>query len=317
MVQVSVIIPAHNAMKYLPQTVASVFAQTLSDWELLIVNDGSEDEIVEWVLAIADPRVQLINQVNYGVAVARNTGIINAQGEYIAFLDADDLWQPTKLEKQLARFAECPEAGLVYTWSALVTPEGKSLNRFIISHEEGDVWQNFLLGNKIGNGSAAMVRRCCFDVVGRFDPHLSCAADRDLWIRLAAEYPFAVVKEPLTLWVQHSDSMSKNRLQMMADLERVLEKNFANVPPKLSYLRCQSYSQIMLRQAWNSIDAKKLTEARSFQQAAQAYYPPCRYWSDYLRLSFTIWMMNMFGINNYDGIRELTRYAYRWLMVGS
>ena len=317
MVQVSVIIPAYNAMEYLPKTVASVFSQTISDWELLIVNDGSEDNIVDWVSAIADTRVELINQANQGVSVARNTGIIEAKGEYIAFLDADDLWLPEKLEKQLNRFKKSPEAGLVYTWAALVDPKGNPLNRFIVSHEEGSVWQNFLVGNKIGNGSSAMIRRSCFDAVGMFDPDLSSAADRDMWIRLAAHYPFVVVKEPLTLWVQHQDNMSKNRLQMMGDLERALEKNFANVPPELSHLRYQSYCYVLLRQAWNSVDEKKLVEAKNFQQAAKEHYPPCRYSADYLRLSFTILMMERLGINNYDGIRELTRHAYNWLVVSS
>ena len=101
MSKVSVIIPAYNAMNYLPQTLKSVLQQTFTDFEILIINDGSSDDIVEWSSQISDSRVKLISQINQGVSAARNTGIRNAQGEYIAFIDADDLWEPTKLEKQV------------------------------------------------------------------------------------------------------------------------------------------------------------------------------------------------------------------------
>ena len=311
MVKVTVVIPAYNAMQYLPQTVNSVIEQTLADWELLIINDGSTDNILEWAVTIQDSRVKLINQKNQGVSVARNTGILKAKGEYIAFLDADDLWQPTKLEQQLQRFQECPEAGLVYTWTALVDSQGNFLNRILASNTEGKVWEKFLVTNGMGNGSVAMVRRSCFEKVGLFDPNLSSAADRDMWIRIAAEYPFAVVKQPLTLWLQHEDSMSKNRHKMLADLRQALEKNFATVPLELLHLRNQSYSYINMRQAWNSIDEENLAEAKHFQQQAKLHYPPCCYSLDYLRLSLTMFIVNYFGIAAGNQFRKYTNYIYR------
>ena len=311
MVKVTVVIPAYNAMQYLPQTVNSVIEQTLSDWELLIINDGSRDHIIEWATTIQDSRVKLITQENQGVSAARNTGILQAKGEYIAFLDADDLWKPTKLEQQLQRFQEYPEAGLVYTWTALADSQGNPLNRILASNVEGDVWQQFLVANAMGNSSVPMVRRSCFDKVGLFDPSLPSAEDRDMWIRLAAEYPFAVVKQPLTLWLQHQDSMSKNRQKMLAGLRTVLEKNFATVPLELLYLRNQSYSYINMRQAWNSMDEQNLPEAKYFQQQAKLHHPPCCYSLDYLRLSLTILMMTWFGFATGNYFRKSTNYLYR------
>ena len=101
MPKVSVIIPTYNAMTYLPETVESVLRQTYSNFELLIIDDGSSDQTVQWVSQLVDSRVRLISQENQGASVARNTGIAHAQGEYVAFLDADDLWEPTKLEQQV------------------------------------------------------------------------------------------------------------------------------------------------------------------------------------------------------------------------
>lgn len=101
MPKVSVVIPAYNAMSYLPETVASVLNQTFEDYEVIVVNDGSKDDIKIWIAQLADTRIKLISQENQGLSGARNTGIAHAQGEYVAFLDADDLWAPTKLEKQV------------------------------------------------------------------------------------------------------------------------------------------------------------------------------------------------------------------------
>ncbi len=311
MVKVTVVIPAYNAMQYLPQTVNSVIQQTLDDWELLIINDGSSDNIVEWAATIQDKRIKLINQKNQGVSVARNTGILQAKGEYIAFLDADDLWQPTKLELQVKKFQECPEVGLVYTWTALVDSQGNFLKRILAGNSEGYVWQQFLIANTIGNGSAAMVRCSCFEGVGLFDPNFSSAADRDMWIRIAAKYPFAVIRQPLTLWLQHSDSMSKDHRKMLADLRGVLEKNFATVPLELLYLRNRSYSYINLRQAWNALDEHSLAAAKHFQKQAKLHHPPCCYSLDYVRLSITIFIVNYLGITISKYFRKSTNYIYR------
>ncbi|MCJ8280869.1 MAG: glycosyltransferase family 2 protein, partial [Rivularia sp. ALOHA_DT_140] len=120
MPKVSVIIPAYNAMGFLPETLESVLQQTFTDFEILIINDGSSDDIVEWASKISDSRVRLITQINQGVSAARNTGIRNSQGEYIAFLDADDLWEPTKLEKQVNCLKANPGVGLVYTWTTFI-----------------------------------------------------------------------------------------------------------------------------------------------------------------------------------------------------
>jgi glycosyltransferase involved in cell wall biosynthesis len=140
MPKVSVVIPAYNAMTYLPETVASVLQQTFSDFELIIVNDGSSDNVMAWASGLEDPRAKLISQENGGVSKARNTGIAQAQGQYIAFLDADDLWEPTKLKKQVHCLETNPSVGLVYTWTAVINQLGQPTRNVWTPNIEGNVW---------------------------------------------------------------------------------------------------------------------------------------------------------------------------------
>jgi glycosyltransferase involved in cell wall biosynthesis len=306
MPKVSVVIPAYNAMTYLPETVKSVLQQTFTDYEVLIINDGSSDQIVEWVSQVTDPRVRIVSQQNQGVSAARNTGIAQAQGEYIAFLDADDLWEPTKLEKQLRCLEANPSVGLVYTWTALIDQFGQPTRRVWVSHVEGKVWEQIVVDDMISNGSSPMVLRRCFETAGVFDPNISSSEDRDMWTRIAAHYPFAVVKEFLTLYRRHPHNTTNKRQKMIQDLRQVIEKTFQSAPLELLYLRNRSYGVMNLFQAWNSIDERNYKEAMHFRQQALLHHPQLRYSEKCLRLSFAIAMMRWFGPHSYDGVRSLT-----------
>ena len=314
MPKVSVVIPAYNAMTYLPETLDSVLKQTFTDFEVLIVNDGSTDSIVTWASAITDPRVQLISQDNQGLPGARNTGIAHAKGEYIAFLDADDLWEPTKLEKQVQCFQENPNAGVVYTWSLLVDEYGKPTGRIFASQAEGNVWQQLLETDVISNGSSAMVRKDCFEAVGVFDHTLTSAEDLDMWLRIASQYSFAVVKEPLTLYRQYSRSMSKNRQRMFQNLQTVIEKAFKAVPFEMLYLRNRAYASITLNQAWWSLGEGDCKTAKFWRKQACLHYPQVQYSEKYIRLSIAIVLIQFFGPHGYDGFRNWTRSMYRMVL---
>ncbi|MEP0885306.1 glycosyltransferase family 2 protein [Trichocoleus sp. ST-U3] len=315
MPKVSVVIPAYNAMAYLPETVDSVLRQSFTDFEVLIINDGSSDHILEWASQVTDPRVKLISQENQGLPGARNTGIAHAQGEYIAFLDADDLWEPEKLEKQVGCFEDKPTVGVVYTWTVLVDEQGNPIGRTFASNAEGDVWQQLLETDVISSGSSAMVRSCCFETVGVFDRSLTSAEDLDMWLRIATHYPFAVVKEPLTLYRQHSNSMSKNRQKMIQNLRTVIEKTFQSVPLELLYLRNRAYASINLGLAWLSIDEGDYKKAIHFRHQALLHHSQVRFSEKCMRLSFAIALIRWFGPHSYDGVRTLTRNVRR-LMLG-
>lgn len=307
MPKVSIIIPAYNAMAYLPGTLESVLRQTFTDFEVLIIDDGSSDNIIEWASGVKDPRVTLISQQNQGVSVARNTGIAQAQGDYVAFLDADDLWEPTKLEKQVRRLDGDPAIGLVYTWTALIDPAGKLTGTVFCYEAEGNVWETILVHDIVCNGSCAMVRRSCFEKAGVFDPSLSSAADFDMWTRIAAHYPFAVVKEPLVHYRKAPNTMSKNRQKMMQDFRITLEKRYQTVPLELLHLRNRAYGHMYRWQAWLSLYEGDYQSATYLHKQAFLQNPLLLLSKNFLHLSLGIMVVRWFGPHVYEGFRSLTR----------
>lgn len=254
MPKVSVVIPAYNAMAYLPETVESVLRQTFTDFEVLIIDDGSSDNIVQWVSEIVDQRIRLISQENQGLAGAPNTGITQARWEYIAFLDADDLWEPTKLEKQVRCLDNNPAVGLVHTWMLLVDEQGKFTGRVMKSNAEGEVW-NQLVERNIIAGPSVIIRRCCFETVGIFDQNLRSIEDWDMWLRIASRYPFALIKEHLAYYRQLPDSMSKNCQVMEQAFHTVIEKAFHTASSELLYLKKRSYGYANLCLAWKALQS--------------------------------------------------------------
>lgn len=301
--KVSVIIPAYNAMNYLPETVESVLRQTFTNFEVLIIDDGSSDNIVQWASELVDTRVKLIKQANQGVSAARNAGIARAQGEYVAFLDADDLWEPTKLEKQVRCLEDNPVVGLVHTWMILADEQGKSKGKLIASNAEGDVWQQLVVRNTILT-SSVMVRRCCFENVGVFDCSLRSYEDWELWIRIASRYSFTLIKEPLVLYRQHTSNTSNNWQVMEQGFRLVMEKIFHSAPSELLYLKNQSYGYANLYLAWKALqsgdgDSK---QALHFRQQALVHYPRLRYSRRYIHLSLAIAMMQWFGSDGYQKV---------------
>lgn len=310
MPKVSIVIPAYNSLKFLPETMESVFKQTFKDFEVLVVNDGSSDDTEHWVSQIADPRVKLITQENQGLSGARNTGIAHASGEYIAFLDADDLWEPTKLEKQVLCLEENSEIGLVYTWVALIDENGNFTGRVFKNYAENDVWHKLIEHNIVESGSVAMVRRQCFDTCGVFDRNLrSFVEDWDMWLRIASRYPFKVMKEPLVYYRQHSTSASKNWEAMARSFEIVIEKAFSATPPELQYLKNRSYGFANICLAWKPLQsrAQDWKIAASFRAKALSHYPWICFSQEFVRLSIAIILMRVFGT---DGYQRFLSYAY-------
>jgi glycosyltransferase involved in cell wall biosynthesis len=304
---VSVIIPAYNAMKYLPQTLGTVLNQTFTDFEVLIINDGSSDNIITWGNSITDSRIKLISQTNQGVSVARNTGITQAQGEYIAFLDADDMWRPTKLEKQVQYLNNYPSVGLVYNWTEFTDEQGKPTGVKVISHMEGNVWEEMLINDKISNGSSTMIRRICFDKAGLFDSNLTILEDRDMWLRIATYYPFGLIKEPLTLYRRHSSNATKNRDNTLKCMRYFFEKTFQLLPIEKLYLRNRCYGWIFLYLAWCCLEEKNYQEARYFRKQAILHYPQLIFKRYCILLTLAIIIMSIFGSNGYEKLRFITR----------
>jgi len=315
MPKVSVVIPAYNAIAYLPESVESAINQTFTDLEVLIIDDGSSDQTVEWASQITDPRVKLISQKNKGLSGARNTGIAHAQGEYVALLDADDIWEPTKLEKQVRCLEDDPAVGLVDTWAVLVDEQGKSTGEVIGSSTEGNVWQRLVEFQTVCCcGSTSLIRRSCFETVGVFDQDLRFFEDLDIFIRIAAHYSFAFVKEPLIRYRQHPNNMSKNCQGMLEAFRTIIEKAFQSAPLELLYLRGRGYGRVNLYLAWKSISKWDYKAASQFRQQALAHYPQLRFSWNCIRLSVAIALLSWFGNQGYSRVRVLTQ-ALRWRKI--
>jgi glycosyltransferase involved in cell wall biosynthesis len=295
-------------MSYLPEAVDSVLRQTFRDFELIIVDDGSTDHTVEWVLSLTDPRLKLITQKNQGSAAARNRGIAIAQGAYIALFDADDIWELTKLEKQ-AHFLDAHSSiGLVDTSVVLIDEDGKSTGKVVTSKAEGDVWKHLVQFQPVCScDSTPLIRRECFDTVGLFDRDLMFLEDLDWWIRLASHYPFGAIKEPLVKYRQHSGSKSTNCQETLQAFHKIIEKAFESAPTELLYLRDRGYGRVNLYLAWKALSNKDYNQVRQFCTSAIAHYPQLQRSWEYTRLNLALALMRRFGARTYEKLRSLTR----------
>jgi glycosyltransferase involved in cell wall biosynthesis len=241
---ISVIIPAYNAERTILETIESVRQQTFSDFELVIINDGSTDKTLALVSAINDPRLRVVSYENGGLSVARNRGIANVSGNFIAFLDADDLWTPDKLELQLEALQRQPSAGVAYSWTLNMSEDGQVFHPGAFVHFEGNVLPDLLVSNFIANGSNPLIRRQAIDSIGEFDPSVPPSADWDYWLRLAAKWAFVVVPKPQILY-RHSSSSMSARIELMEKHNlAVLDRAFQMAPAELQYLKNKSLSNI-------------------------------------------------------------------------
>jgi glycosyltransferase involved in cell wall biosynthesis len=212
---ITVLIPAYRAAHTIARALDSIFAQSRPPDEVLVVDDGSPDDVASAVRPYGE-RVTLLHKPNGGAASARNLGIDHTNGDFVAFLDADDYWEPRKLERQLAIFAAHPEIGLTCgRWFTQVpgmarwAPSPSSDADFDrVVHANGE--RAFLAATKMWT-STILVRR---DVIGihRFNPGLEPAEDRDLWVRLVAAAPIYLTSVPLATYVQEPNSLSRSNV---------------------------------------------------------------------------------------------------------
>ncbi len=305
-------------MDFLPKTLDSVLSQTFQDYEVIIVNDGSSDNIVQWSTQLTDPRLKLISQENQGLSAARNVGIAHAQGKYIAFLDADDIWDSSKLEKQVRVLEDYPEVGLVYSWVGLVDDKSKPLGKLWQNTDEGDVWIKLTKGNIIACGSVPMIRHRCIQIVGLFEKIPVCE-DWDFWLRIAAHYHFKVIKEvlvyyratPASLSRSESTCLAKKLQEIDQSYDAVIEKAFDDAPQHLQYLKSHSHALAKLRIAWTALQDPNegYNYAQHFRRQAVFYDPQLILSQEYKRLNNALLMIRLLGSWSYTGYRKLKKFT--------
>lgn len=243
---VSVIIPNYNYGRYLAETLESVFAQTLSPHEVIVIDDGSTDNTSE-VLSSYGERIRVIHQQNRGVAAARNAGVELASGELVAFLDADDIWLPRKLERQLERFVADPGLGLVFCGGEEIDAKGVLLGRPRVDGMEGWIANEILLFERpavLMPGSGALVPRRIFEEVGGFDGRLPPSEDWDVSYRIACRYKVGFVPEVLLQYRIHGTNSHMNIRRMERGMLIAFGKAFADPDPQIQALRQRAYGNL-------------------------------------------------------------------------
>jgi glycosyltransferase involved in cell wall biosynthesis len=222
---VTVVIPAYNAAATVAETLLSVTRQSHQNYEVVVIDDGSTDGTSEIVTSTKDDRIRLIRTPNAGVAEARNLGIRSARASLIALLDADDLWEPQKLQHQIDAMAARPDAGMCFCAARRVDGELRP-SGVIPAVEYPDYTHALLLYATVipAPCSSIVVRRNVALAIGGFDSRFSQTADWDFLIRLSAATQFVAVREPMVLYRVHSSNMSRDPRLLERDTFGVLAK---------------------------------------------------------------------------------------------
>jgi len=222
--RVSVIIPAYDSAAYIPDAIGSVLGQTYQDFEIIVVDDGSRDGTRELVES-RYPEAQFIRIEHGGAARARNVGIRNAGGEFVAFLDADDVWLPRKLEKQMTHFDRDPDVAMIFTENNYYDDRGvidyshKFDKRVLM---RGCVPANILLYSYVTTPTV-IVRKKVFDDVGFFDEGLTIAEDDNLWIRISSKYKIHLIEEILVSVRRNHGSLTSDIVAVIRGVEKNIE----------------------------------------------------------------------------------------------
>jgi glycosyltransferase involved in cell wall biosynthesis len=247
---VSVIIPAYNAERTLEATLLSVLGQTIGEIEVIVVDDGSTDGTSERARSVGDPRLRVLRQPNAGHARARNTGIADAHGTYVAVVDADDLWLPKKLERQLAVFRGHPGVRALHGAALHVDDSLRPLFIGRCPNGKNNLFDVLCFRGLPGFMCTLIAERTLLEEVGCFDPDLIILQDWDLAIRLARRDALYSTAEPMVLYRVHSTNQSKQIDLHIEPGERILANLFAdptlpsNITARRDYVYARFYAML-------------------------------------------------------------------------
>lgn len=285
---VSVIVPVYNVEEYIESSIQSILQQTYENFELLVIDDESPDNSIEICKRFQDPRLTIIHQKNRGLAGARNTGIRNAKGEYLAFLDSDDLWEPEKLQKHVEHLNASPDVGVSFSRSAFIDGKGQALGIYQMPKLTHISAAHLLCRNPIGNGSAPVIRRQVFAAIKfednrygapedfYFDENFRQSEDIECWIRIMAQTPWKIegIPEALTLYRVNTEGLSAQVMKQYASWEKVIAKTRSYAPALIKKWEKPARAfqlRYLARRAIRMQDSE--TAVRLFHQAIATHWP--------------------------------------------
>ena len=233
--KVSVVMPVYNVEAFVSDAIAAVLNQTFTDFELVIVNDCATDRSIQICKQFRDSRIRIVSHlVNRGLAAARNTGIHNARGEYLAFIDSDDSWHKDKLKLHVEHLDNNPKVGISFSRSAFMDYEGHPINFYQMPQLNDINAAHLMCRNPVGNGSAPVVRRQALDDIcftgermeSYFDEKFRQSEDIECWLRIIAttDWEMSGLAEPLTLYRLNHGGLSSNLFKQLASWEDMIAK---------------------------------------------------------------------------------------------
>lgn len=263
---VSVIMPAFNAGKTINESILSVINQTYKNWELIVVNDGSQDNTSEIVKKFKNENILLIEQTNKGVSNARNVGIHNSKGEYIAFLDADDLWVSSKLEKSLIEF-DSSSCDLIYSRIKIFKNNINDASSFIYREliVERDDYYRLLIYDYMPT-LTVVVKKSVLEKIGYFDELLNGTEDWDLWIRITKEHKIKFIQEELAYYRNHESGLSKQSDKQLLEEFKVIKKHV------LSNISLPKSVKNKLLWVWNKKKLSNCFKKKKYFSALKLYF---------------------------------------------
>ncbi len=272
---VSVVVPAYNAARTLSATVESILAQTERDLEVIVVDDGSSDGTVEVARAVDDERVRVVVRENAGASAARNTGIAEATGTWVAFLDSDDVWVPVKLERQLAYVAAHPDVHAVQTGAFFVDNNLQVRYERRCKPSRDALWESLLFQNLPSFPSTLMIRRSKLDEIGPFDTSLEILEDWELAIRASRFCNLQSIEEPLSLYRTHPGNRSLDIGIHLAPGLLVLDRLFADpgLPERVRAGRRRVYAHLYTMLAGGAFKVGDYDDCRRWAMKALRYDP--------------------------------------------
>ncbi|MDQ4144426.1 MAG: glycosyltransferase family 2 protein [Actinomycetota bacterium] len=264
---VTVVIPAHNAEQFIEDALTSVFRQTYHPIQCIVVDDGSTDKTGARVSEF--PLAHYIVQANTGVASARNAGARVGKGSYVAFLDADDVWDERKIEAQMQVMLEKPEVGLVYCGLQMVDEALRPIRVYECAPLRDAVHNLLLLQHPYLFGTTVLVSRSAFQAVGGYDPRLSTSADADLACRVALRYPIESVGEPLVRYRQHGGQMHRSLRVFERDMRILYGNVFGGGRSSVARVtRRRAYAALHVQLAGGYLSARQRRRAAGHVVAA-------------------------------------------------
>ena len=270
---VSVVIPTHNRAGFLAEAIESVIGQRFRDWELIVVDDGSDDDTEAAVRRFSDPRMRLHRQRQSGVSSARNAGVRLSRGPWLAFLDSDDFWMPDKLLRQLEELESRPGHRICHTEEIWIR-RGKRVNPKKIHRKRGGWIYERCLRRCVVSPSSVLLHRSIFAECGVFDESFPVCEDYELWLRLACRLPFLFLPEALiTKRGGHHDQLSRSRWGMDRYRVRALLKT-AERSPLTPRLRALTAAEIARKAAILAAGCEKWGR----REAARGYSALAELW---------------------------------------